>query len=221
MDMMKAIEARHSVRSYTARPLEAAAVKALRDRIGELNAASGLNLQLVTDEPKAFGGRLAHYGKFEGVRNYIACVGPKGPQLDEAVGYNGEELVLLAQTLGLNTCWVGLTYSKGRCACTVRPGEKIAAVISLGYGTTQGLTHKVKAADQVSRYDQKAPAWFTKGVQAALLAPTAMNQQHFMLELEGQKVKARSTGGFYSKMDLGIVKRHFEIASGKGPEVWA
>jgi hypothetical protein len=33
----------------------------------------------------------------------------KSDDLDEKVGYWGEQLVLLAQTLGLNTCWVGLS----------------------------------------------------------------------------------------------------------------
>lgn len=69
---------------------------------------------------------MAKYGKFSGVRNYIACVGPASPDLDEKVGYYGEYLVLLAQSLGLNTCWVALTFSKGKTPCTVGPGEKLA-----------------------------------------------------------------------------------------------
>lgn len=221
--ILDVIAERHSVRSYTDRPIEAEALAALRAELDACNKEGGLHLQLVTDEPAAFGGFMAKYGKFSGVRNYIACVGKKSADLDERLGYYGERLVLLAQSLGLNTCWVALTFSKGKSACEVAPGEKFVCAISLGYGTTQGVGHKVKGFDEVTAGvpQGSVPEWFMSGVDAALLAPTAMNQQKFKLTLQGDKVKAESTGGFYSKVDLGIVKYHFEVASGKGPEVWA
>ena len=62
--------------------------------------------------------------------------------------------------------------------------------------------------------------WFRNGIRAALLAPTAMNQQKFKLDLEEGHVKARAGIGPYAKVDLGIVKYHFEVGSGQGPEVW-
>lgn len=71
-----------------------------------------MRIQLVTDEPEAFRGFLARRGHFVGVRNYIAFVGQKDDTLDERTGYYGERLVLLAQQLGLNTCWVAATYRK-------------------------------------------------------------------------------------------------------------
>lgn len=144
----------------------------------------------------------------------------KAANLDERSGYYGQRLVLLAQTLGLNTCWIALTFSKGKSATVVAPGEKFVCAISLGYGTTQGVSHKVKSINEVSIAGSTVPDWFTKGVRSALLAPTAMNQQKFELTLYGDKVKAQATGGFYSKVDLGIVKYHFEVGSGKDSSVW-
>ena len=221
MDLAEAMRVRHSVRAYIEAPLEGTVLETLRAAVEEANDRSGLSLQLVLNEPHAFEGGLARYGKFRGVRNYVACVGPKGPQLQETVGYWGEYLVLLAQTLGLNSCWVGLTYSKRKAAYTVPAGCKNTAVIALGYGQTQGMTRKSKTPAEVARWGEgEAPAWFAAGVQAALLAPTAVNQQRFMLTLEGDRVAARATGGPYSKMDLGIVKRHFEIGSGRDHSVW-
>ena len=71
------------------------------------------HIQLVTDEPKAFDGFMAHYGKFSGVKNYIALIGKKGPKLEETCGYyGGKGLVLLAQQLGLNSCWVAMTLQQ-------------------------------------------------------------------------------------------------------------
>ena len=66
-----------------------------------------------------------------------------------------------------------------------------------------------------------APDWFLRGVDAALLAPTAMNQQKFMFRLENGRVSARAGLGFYSKVDLGIAKYHFELGAGKANFQWA
>ena len=215
MTEMEAMRARHSVRQYTDKPLEEAQIAALRQEIEACNALSGLHIQLVTDEPKAFGGLMAHYGKFSGVRNYIALVGKKGPGLDEACGYWGEKLVLAAQALGLNTCWVALTYKKVPGAFLVDPGEKLALVIAVGYGATQGVPHKSRPAQAVSDLAPDSPDWYRAGVEAALLAPTAMNQQKFTIVKECEKVTIQAGRGAYSKVDLGIVKYHFELGSGR------
>ena len=112
MDAMTLMNARHSVRQYEDKPISAEILAELKQEIAACNQESGLHIQLVTDEPKAFDGFMAHYGKFSGVKNYLALVGPKGGGLDEKCGYYGERLVLKAQALGLNSCWVALTYRK-------------------------------------------------------------------------------------------------------------
>ena len=221
MNLTEAMKERHSVRQYTDRPLEQSVVSALQEEIKACNQESGLHIQLVMNEPKAFDGFMAHYGKFSGVTNYIAMIGKKGPELDEKCGYYGERLVLKAQQLGLNTCWVAMTYSKVKAAYAVAPGEKLCIVIALGYGENQGVPHKSKAASQVSRTEGTPPDWFQAGVSAALLAPTAMNQQKFTFSLAGSRVTAKAGVGFYSKIDLGIAKYHFELGAGTEHFVWA
>ena len=220
MTVTEAMQTRHSVRQYTDRPLGADEIAALKGAIDACNRESGLHIQLVTNEPKAFDGLMAHYGKFSGVTDYIAMIGPKGPRLDELCGYYGERLVLLAQQLGLNTCWVAMTYSKIKTAFTVRSGEKLCVVIALGYGTTQGVPHKSKPVSAVAQADEPMPNWFRRGVEAALLAPTAMNQQKFMFTQKGDRVSVKSGRGFYTKLDLGIVKYHFELGAGETGWMW-
>ena len=217
---MEAMKERHSVRQYEDRPLDQNAVAALQEEISACNREGGLHIQLVTNEPKAFDGFMAHYGKFSGVRNYIAMIGKKGPDLEEKCGYYGERLVLKAQQLGLNTCWVAMTYSKIKTAFTVADGEKLCIVISLGYGKTNGVPHKSKSADAVAKADGVFPAWFKAGVEAALLAPTAMNQQKFLFTLDGNRVSAKAGFGLYTKIDLGIARYHFEIGAGKERFKW-
>ena len=221
MTLQEAIEARHSVRAYKGLPLAEDAVKVLEEQIAILNREGQLHIQLILNEPKAFQGTLAKYGRFRNVTNYFVMAGNKADDLDERVGYYGEHLVLLAQTLGLNTCWVGLSYSKVPGTYALGEGEKIACYIALGYGETQGVGHKTKAVGQVSNASV-TPSWFRKGVEAALLAPTAVNQQKFSFEYAGMKNnrhQVHAKRGFsmigYTQMDLGIAKYHFEIGAGK------
>lgn len=220
MNLAEAMKERHSVRQYIDQPLSAEAVSALKDEIEACNQEGGLHIQLVMDEPKAFDSFMAHYGKFSGVKNYIAMIGKKDSGLDEKCGYYGERLVLKAQQLGLNTCWVAMTYSKVKTAFSVAKGEKLCVIIAIGYGKTQGISHKSKTVPEVSRANGSIPDWFKSGVEAALLAPTAMNQQKFTFTLDGKKVSAKAGKGFYSKIDLGIAKYHFEIGAGKDTFRW-
>ena len=187
---------------------------ALNDLCSELNQKAELSIQIVYDEPNCFDSFMAHYGKFSGVCNYIALIGKKSPRLEETLGYCGEQLVLKAQALGLNTCWVAMTH--GKSLANVGKGEKQVCLISLGYGETQGMEHKSRPMQALCRCAQPMPEWFEKGMTAAMLAPTAMNQQKFYFELRADgTVKAICGSGFYTKLDLGIVKYHFEAASGK------
>ena len=215
MELMEAIKQRHSVRQYTDKKIEANILTELKAEIDACNQESGLHIQLVTDEPKAFDSFMAHYGKFSGVTNYIALVGKKSEKLEEKCGYYGERLVIKAQQLGLNSCWVAMTYKKIPDVFKIEKGEKLTVVISIGYGKTQGVKHNIKSVEQVSNVSTETPEWFKAGVEAALLAPTAMNQQKFNLTYKDGKVTAKAGLGFYSKVDLGIVKYHFEVASGR------
>lgn len=225
--MQEAIEARHSVRAYKDLPLSEEIVKLLEDELVKLNNEGQLHIQLICNEPKAFQGTMAKYGKFRNVNNYLVMAGKKAEDLDERIGYYGEHLVLLAQTLGLNTCWVGLSYSKVPGTYVLDEDEKIACYIAIGYGETQGSGHKIKTVEQVSNASDITPSWFKRGVEAALLAPTAVNQQKFSFEYVGMsnnRHQVCAKKGFsmigYTQMDLGIAKYHFEIGAGKVNFEW-
>ena len=227
MTLQEAIEARHSVRAYKSEPLAEDVAKRLEEEIAEVNQMGRLHIQLIRNEPKAFQGTLAKYGKFRNANNYLVMAGKKGDDLDERIGYYGEHLVLLAQTLGLNTCWVGLSYRKIPDTYLLEDGEVIKAYIAIGYGETRGTSHKIKTVEQVSNASDITPSWFKKGVEAALLAPTAVNQQKFSFEYVGMsnnRHQVRAKKGFsmigYTQMDLGIAKYHFEVGAGKVNFEW-
>ena len=251
MTLLEAITARHSVRKYLDKEIPADIIAALQDKITECNKIGNLNIQLVQNETKAFTGMLS-YGSFSGVKNYLVMVGKKAKDLDERVGYYGEQIVLYAQTLGLNTCWVGLSYRKVPEAYNVGKDEKLVCMIALGYGETQGVPHKIKSVEDVSRSAVRTlgssknasditPSWFKKGVEAALLAPTAVNQQKFFFHyvskasqsaersfeyvgMSNNRHQVRAKKGLsmigYTQMDLGIAKYHFELGAGKENFDW-
>ena len=209
MDILEIMKERHSVRQYKEQTIEPSKREEINSFIKNVNAESKLSIQVFYDEPKCFDSFMAHYGKFENVNNYIAIVGNKNEQ--EKAGYYGEKIVLKCQELGLNTCWVAMTHGKSKAE--INRGQKLLIIIALGYGKTQGVPHKSKSIAELGHADQSTE-WFETGMEAVSLAPTAVNQQKFFFELKNGKVTVKNLGGFYSQIDLGIVKYHFEAATG-------
>ncbi len=215
-NIKEAIKSRHSVRQYKQIPISAEHKDRLNMIIEECNIISGLNIQLICDDPECFDTFLAHYGKFKNAVNYIAMVGDNDmPDLDEKCGYFGQKIVLEAQMMGLNTCWVAGSYGKGKCKADKSKNEKIVCVIAIGYGENEGVKHKSKPVEKLCDVPEaEMPLWFKNGLVAAMMAPTALNQQRFKVELIGEKARIIAGKGMMTKIDLGIVKYNFEAASG-------
>lgn len=219
MDIKEAIIKRHSVRRYLDKQIEESVAYELRTVIDDVCRESGLDIRLVLNEPAAFTGLLASYGKFENCKNYITVCGKKGCEVD--VGYFGEKIVIAAQMLGLNTCWVALTYKKGKVPVKAKAGEKFYITIAVGYGRNRGLPRKTKPMEKLCSAEGEIPEWFKNGMDFAMRAPTAINQQKFLITLlENNTVRAKALFGPCSKIDLGIVKYHFEIGAGKENFKW-
>lgn len=219
MPITAAMRERHTVRSFVDKPLAEDVERALVAAIDEINARDGLAIRLVTNDERAFNAALKLV-LAKSVRNYIILAGDDSPALEERLGYASSELMLLAQELGLNTWWVGGTYSRGAVA-RLSPGKRTIGIVAVGYGATQGKPHKSKAPEQVASYEGEAPAWFAEGVEAALLAPTAINRQAFEIRGAGDEVSIGYQSGAFSQADLGIVKHHFEVGAGTENFRWA
>jgi hypothetical protein len=214
MNVLVSMMCRHAVRQYQKTPIEKDKQKTLRDALILSNEKSGLHSQFCFDEPGAFDCFLSRYGRFENVRNYLALIGKKSDQ--EKAGYEGEKLVILAQSLGLNSCWVGMSYQKSSVPINIPAGEKLLCVVALGYGQNVGVSHpNNKSLKKLLILEGKKPDYLEQAMQAVLLAPTAMNQQKFRISIKDGKPSIAVHGhGPYVKVDLGIVKYHFEAVSG-------
>ena len=210
------IRNRHSVRSYTDQRIEGEVLSKLQEKIDSVNRESGLRAKLMLDEPSAFGRLMTKMTGFKNAVNYIAMIGHDDEELAMKVGYYGEDLVLYAQSLGLNTCWAMFCGKKG---CDVDKGDRFLIGIAVGYGVTQGAAHKNRPVKDVADTEGR-PEWFVKGVEAAMLAPTGMNAQKFRLDCDGDKVSLTGGKSALKQIDLGIVKFHFECGAGKDNFHW-
>lgn len=214
MTELEALRQRHSVRSYQAKKIEAEKVAQLNELIAQCNQEGNLQLQLLEDAGNTFNRMLSKLMGLGSAPSVIACIGPDDETVDERIGYYGQKIVLFAQMLGLNTCWAG-TFNAKNVPANRTPGDKLPLVIAIGYGVNGGRVRKSKSANDVTVGGiEGKPEWFRKGVEAALLAPTAINQQKFEIALkEDGTAEIIDKGGILSKIDKGIVKYNFEVGA--------
>lgn len=228
MDMLQAMQLRHAVRDYSDQPMSEDTLAAIAQALREVNAASGLNIQLVHGTDDALSGCPTHYGRFKNVRNMLAFIGPDSDELDKQVGYWGERLVLTAVSLGLDTSWVVLhDTEKTGCSWSLQDGERMPAAATLGYGNRPGRPHRSKPMEELGTVESgtyaDAPDWFKHGIEAVSLAPSALGKQpvQFTLLKDGRHVKAEALEGVQASICLGIAKLHFELAAGTEHFDWA
>lgn len=220
MTIKEAIKERHMVRQYTDKAIPADIVELINARIAENNKKYDLELALAVGNSDGIGG-MAKLLLSRTVNNYIVLAGADALELDEKLGYCGADLILYAQTLGLNTWWVGGMFNgKGALKNLSNKEVRVNGVIVIGYGRTQGVPHKSKTAAEISEYNGDAPQWFVDGVDALLYAPTALNKQPYVVKGEGNKVSISAGDGHFSGIDLGIGKYHFEVGAGRENFEW-
>ena len=225
MITVETIRERHSVREYDGKPLARAEFDALGAVVEECARESGLDIQLVGDNPEVFN-VIARFGLIRECRTHVAFVVDDAKAgdvaADEAIGYWGQRIVLAAQDMGLNTCWCALC-SRKKSRAVVAPGKKIRLIIALGHGKTQGFSRKTKSVEALSSVEcAKAPAWFVAAMEAAQLAPTAMNNQNFKITLlsDGKTVRIDAPQSGLNVIDEGIVRCNFEIAANEAGADW-
>ena len=228
MITVETIRERHSVREYDGKPLARAEFDALGVVVRECARESSLDIQLVGDNPEVFN-VIARFGLIRGCRTHVAFVVDDAKAgdatrmaVDEALGCWGQKIVLAAQDMGLNTCWCALC-SRKKSRAVVAPGKKIRLIIAVGHGKTQGTPRKTKSVGTLSSVEcEKAPAWFAAAMEAAQLAPTAMNNQNFKITLlsDGKTVRIEAPQSGLNVIDEGIVRRNFEIAANESGADW-
>lgn len=217
MELKEAMYYRHKVKKYKKKKLDDSIIEKINDRIQVNNLIYNLNMKLMTRKNDAVKGLFKTFCT-KNIKNYIILSCGEEKDGEEKLGYCSADIMLYAQTLGLNTWIMCETYNKD-VSKYIEKG-KVMGIIAIGYGKRKGKAHKSKKMEEVSFYDGEAPQWFVDGVKASLLAPSALNKQSFFLTGKGINVTAFCNNGIYSDIDLGLIKYHFELGAGKENFLW-
>jgi len=218
MDLKEAMQKRHMVRKYIDKSLPDDLINRINERISMNNEKHKLSMKLMINNNKGVNS-IMKLIMAKGVNNFIILAGDNSENLDERLGYSGADIMLYAQTLGLNTWWVGGTFN--RSVSQYVENKKVTGIIAIGYGESQGKPHKSKMVEDVSKYyGTVIPSWFISGVDGALLAPTALNKQDFMIIGDENKVKIECDNGIFTGSNVGLIKYHFELGAGKENFEW-
>lgn len=218
MNLKEAMQKRHMVRKYINKPISDELINKINERISMNNKKFNLSMKLMVNNNKGVSS-IMKLIMAKGVNNFIILAGDNSSNLDERLGYSGADIMLFAQTLGLNTWWVGGTFN--RSVSQYVDNKKVTGIIAIGYGESQGKPHKSKMVEDVSKYNGTViPSWFISGVDGALLAPTALNKQDFMIIGNKNKVKIECDNGIFTGSNVGLIKYHFELGAGKENFKW-
>ena len=139
-------------------------------------------------ERSVYEGRTKTYGFFVGVQNYFALFGKTfNNEWLEKIGYYGEELVLLSQLLGIETCWVSSSYSKKDAQVVLKlmlMKARIWLLLQITQMKKQTIKDKIaerftKAKTNVAIFEgntfDETPDWFKRGLRAVEKAPSMKN----------------------------------------------
>jgi len=188
----------------------------------------------VQSPDRIFKGAVGPYGKIKGARALIVFTGDMAdPNVQEKVGYLGEAIILEATAMGLATCWVGGFFRPKVAASVVRTtkNERVLAVTPVGRavdGLTReerimtgfGRNHRRRPLEEMVSGLERAdwPEWVEAALQAARIAPSAINRQPWRFHIESDSITVsvdnpRFTFGISKRLDCGIAMLHIEVAA--------
>lgn len=231
-----AIDVRRSRRKYDpARPVPGALLGELRDLCAQFRPFSCARAELMTERcEEAFRGAVGSYGKVTGARAFVAFIGDSaGRHFQEATGYTGEGIVLAATALGLATCWVAGFFRPEVVAELVElhDNERVLAITPIGYAVEQesleekfmtafGRTHRRKPLSALVNGDgpEGWPGWIKTALEAARLAPSAINRQPWGFRVQDNAVTVSIRTGepdfnVSKRLDCGIAMLHIEVGA--------
>jgi len=231
----RVIEKRRSRRRFALKPVEVKVLSQIDSICTEFRPFSSARAVLVREAPDTvFKGALGPYGKIKGAPAFIAFIGNmESPYVQEQVGYTGEGIILEAEALNLVTCWVAGFFRPDVVASLTRidEAERVLAVTPIGYATQRhtleervmtgfGLTHRRRAlSGLVTGLDEsKWPKWIRVAIEAARLAPSAVNRQPWRFNIEPDSITVsvntpRREYGLSKRLCCGIAMLHIEIAA--------
>ena len=242
-DMEKTVKTRYSVRTYKDQPIPAETVAKLQSYISTLSNPFGASVTFAMLESKTADNsdKLGTYGMITGAKEYFGASVTSSDLSLEGLGYEFEELVLYAASLGLGTCWLGGTFNRGEFAkaLAVKENDLLPAISPVGYPAKRNLketlVRKSIKADKRKPWDvlffdesfaapllEEDAGAYAFPLEMTLLGPSASNKQPWRIVRIGNiyhfyEDKAQGYSdrlGFdVQKIDMGIAACHFQLAA--------
>lgn len=226
-----AIEQRTSRRAYKRQRIEPNKVSQIQDLIETINEESGLHIQFIEKGDLFLSGFKASYGLISGLPSLAALVGDAADQdLKRKAGYFGEFIVLECVSLGLGTCWISGTYNREEClkSIEIKDNETLVCVIAIG-NVIKNKTVKELFISQFGKGKQSfnellaekdctPPLWVANGIDAARIAPSAVNGKPIAYRYIKNQLSAYIAKKNHNaeEIDLGISMAHFQLGALQG-----
>lgn len=235
---LKELLQRKSIRSYTLESVSESTIKTLKSEATYINThEAGLNFNVCQDNESAFKGLIKSYGMFKNVRNYLAAIiDPTFPYAEERAGFFAQQWLMMAQSMGLGTCFVGATFSKKDVQVRMEVYEKLAFVVSFGYSDERHTSVLAKFTSTLLHSHAKNPRdffngdeteyeyarehlpWLDTALLAVSCAPSSMNKQPVRLKFDKNNgvgtIRAFTIDPSKYKIELGISKFNISYAVG-------
>ena len=199
--IIEIIRQRSSWRKYEATPLRVEDRRRLDDYLPSLPPApfTGLCRFRIVEAFKsdpAQARRLGTYGSIHGATTFIVGAVTRGHRDLELYGFQMENIILFATSLGLGTCWLGGTFNRSGFGqlIGIQDGETIPAVSPVGYAPVERSVRDrlVRwSANSKNRFDwdrlffestgaplaQEQAGPYATVLEMVRLAPSASNKQ--------------------------------------------
>ncbi|MFC1920377.1 nitroreductase family protein [Chloroflexota bacterium] len=232
-----AIEKRRSRRRYIEENLKSSQLKRIQSLCNDFQPFPSARAVLVKESPDdVFKGIIGSYGLIRGAKSFIAFIGNvRSPYVQEQVGYTGEGIMLQAEVMNLNTCWVGGFFRRDMVSSLVdmEKNEQVFAITPIGYAVEEptfgeklitgfGWTHKRKPLSKmvIGLKDTEWPEWMKSSLQAARLAPSAVNRQPWRFIADEKSITVavndkslKRETQISKRLDCGIAMLHIEVAA--------
>lgn len=218
----KTIQKRHSVRTYEKRPLLPQDRAALVDCMNQLDNPFGVQVKkYITNQTlSADGEKLGTYGVIKGASTFLGVSIPDTELAPLAAGYEFENLILYATSMGLGTVWLAATFNRDSFASAMHiPQDELFPAISpVGYpASKRSLTetwmrsamHSSARKDWNSLFYQEdfftpltkpMAGAYAQPLEMVRLAPSAKNAQPWRVR------KAGNVFHFYASYKQGLPK---------------
>lgn len=233
INFIEAIKTRKSSRTYIGLVIDDHTINKIKAYIKSLeppfNCKCRIEILHADSDDKPL--KLGTYGFIKGATTFLALVIEEGPLAEEGAAYIFERTILYCTSIGLGTCWLGVSFNKKtfKEQLNLNSKETLRIVSPVGYPSDKSHLSLFLIFGKNNSYQRKpfSANFFDKTFATALteesagvydqplemvrLAPSANNKQPWRIVKEDQMLhfyKVKSSG--FESVDLGIALCHFE-----------